>query len=236
MFTNTSGRDILTIRPDCINTTFTVSDNDGILPPRYRHRAYGIPDDLITIPAGATFSVTCDLADMFDPSVLSSGAGGSAAEYQVEATYSNFIEDPDLNGTTCLNAPCYDLWIGAVASVTHNITIHGPAVDRVQIDIKPGDSSNSVNCKNSTANIPVAVLSSATFDATTIDVNSVRFGKTGTEARELHRKNGQAVRHAPADLNGDGLLDMIFHFAANDAGFPVAIYLLAHRSTLCLEF
>jgi hypothetical protein len=218
-FTNTSGQDILTIRPDCINTTFTVFDDGGILPPRYRHRAYGIPDDLITIRAGATFSVTCDLADMFDPSVLTSGSGGSPAEYLVQATYSNFIQDPDINGTACLNAPCFVLWMGAVASEPQTITIQGSAMERVQIDIKPGDSSNSVNCKNASANIPLAVLGSANFDVTLIDVNSVRFGKSGTEARELHRKSGQAVRHVPADLNSDGLLDMIFHFAANEAGF-----------------
>jgi uncharacterized repeat protein (TIGR01451 family) len=221
-FTNDSGQDITVIKPDCINTTFTVTDGNGlVLPPLYRHRAYAIPDDLITILAGAQFSVTCDLTQMYDPSVLTSGSGGTPATYVVQATYSNFVQDPDIVDGVCTAEPCSDLWVGEVTSAPSQVTIEGALT--VSIDIKPGTTPNSVNCGNTSDPIAVGLLSSASFDATKIDVDSVRFGKTGTEAGELHRtKDGKAVSHAPQDLNGDGLLDKIFHFSLTDTGFSCA--------------
>lgn len=37
------------IRPDCVNTTFLVSDGPNILPPTVREKMYRIPDDLVSI-------------------------------------------------------------------------------------------------------------------------------------------------------------------------------------------
>ena len=119
-FLNNTGAAINTIQPDCINTLFTVNPNGSptaILPPTYRHRAYGVPDDVVTIPAGASFSVTCDVNEMFDPSVLSAGT------YDVKATYSNDI-DPDTN-----------LFVGAVESQPGptgptKLTVVGPPVTK----------------------------------------------------------------------------------------------------------
>jgi hypothetical protein len=77
-FRNDSGVDILTFPPDCYNTYFELSYVGGILPPTYRHRkAYAIPDELITIPAGGQISITCDLSRMFDVSVLVPGRTAS---------------------------------------------------------------------------------------------------------------------------------------------------------------
>ena len=217
-FKNDSGAPILTFAPDCFNTYFEVSNVYGILPPTYRHRkAYAIPDELITIAAGSYYSVTCDLSKMFDVSVLQPGP------YNVQATYSNFIRDPDLNDLgDCASGfgTCFNIWIGSKTSGTQPVTILPlPGLQGVNIDIQPGTFPNTWNCKNTSANIPVGLLSSALFDATTVDVNSVRFGKLGTEAAELHRTGTQAVSHVAADLNGDGLLDRIFHFNAKDTGF-----------------
>jgi hypothetical protein len=217
-FTNNSGEDILTIRPDCFNCTFTVKDlEDNIQTPRYRHRAYGIPDDTLIIPANGSASASCDLSEMFDPSVLTSGTGGAPREYPVQVTYSNYIQDRDLVNGVCTSPPCSDLWIGSVTSPPANITIAGDPVERVEIDITPGSFPNLSTCKDRKGVIPVAVLTN-TFDATTIDANSVRFGKTGTEATEAHKKGGQAVRHVE-DVNLDGRLDMVFHFRFGETGF-----------------
>src|SRR5207245_11201555 len=82
-FANDTRADIHTIRQDCINTLFTLNpagSPSAILPPRYHHRAYGVPDDVITIPAGQNFAVTCDLNEWFDPEVLTFGAGGAATQ------------------------------------------------------------------------------------------------------------------------------------------------------------
>ena len=92
-----------------------------------------------------------------------------------------------------------------------------PLTFAVDIDIKPNSDPSSYGCK-SKGSIPVAVLGSSTFDATAIDADTVLFGATGTETGEVHSKKGSAKRHVE-DYNGDGFLDMIFHFDFQSTGF-----------------
>ena len=98
-FTNNTGGVLTTIRPDCFNTFFAVTDVGGnLLPLLDRVRApYGIPADVVTIPRASQFAVTCDLSEMYPD--LASGT------YPVVATYGNYIQDPDLVGGTCLSGP-----------------------------------------------------------------------------------------------------------------------------------
>jgi hypothetical protein len=56
----------------------------------------------------------------------------------------------------------------------------------------------------------VAILSTGSFDATTVDPTSVRFGVTGTE--DAPRKT------ALEDVDHDGRADLILHFATQDTG------------------
>jgi polyhydroxybutyrate depolymerase len=56
--------------------------------------------------------------------------------------------------------------------------------------------------------IPVAVLTTQDFDASTVEVETVQFGPT--QARAEHG--------SVEDVNGDGLLDMIMHFRAQETG------------------
>jgi hypothetical protein len=55
---------------------------------------------------------------------------------------------------------------------------------QVTIDIKAGSSQNSIN-PHSNGNIPVAVFTTESFDATSVDPSTVRFGRTGQEAAPL---------------------------------------------------
>ena len=80
---------------------------------------------------------------------------------------------------------------------------------QVSIDIKPGSLSNSINPRIP-GRIPVAVLTTGTFDAATVDPATVRFGPTGTEAAP--------VQSALQDVDGDGDVDMILHFSAQVTG------------------
>jgi len=77
----------------------------------------------------------------------------------------------------------------------------------IAIDIKPGSFPNTINPKSHGV-VPVAILTTDTFDATTVDPATVRFGPTGTEALAAH--------FALEDVDGDGDRDMIFHFKTQD--------------------
>jgi hypothetical protein len=81
----------------------------------------------------------------------------------------------------------------------------------VTIDIKPGAYPNSINCiSGGNAVIPVAILSTSSFDALSVDHTTVRF----EGASHTHFSRGQMTRHEE-DVNGDGLLDLVFHFRRN---------------------
>ncbi len=65
----------------------------------------------------------------------------------------------------------------------------------------------------------MAILSTDAFAATTVNADSVRFGKTGTEASEVHRDDGGKAERHVADVNDDDRKDLVFHFRLEDTGF-----------------
>ena len=97
----------------------------------------------------------------------------------------------------------------AIAYGAGGSTTITPPVLTIALDIKPGGFPNSIN-PASKGVIPVAILSDGTFDATTVDPATVRFGAIGTEAAP--------VQYALEDVDGDGQLDMIVHFANQSTG------------------
>jgi hypothetical protein len=95
---------------------------------------------------------------------------------------------------------------GSVVTVGENITT---GATPVEIDVKPGSSPNSINCRNANAVIAVAILTNDHFDATTVDHATVVFAS----ASEIHvdRRTGTPRRHEE-DVDADGDLDLVFHF------------------------
>jgi hypothetical protein len=79
------------------------------------------------------------------------------------------------------------------------IQLSPPATSEVGIDIKPGGNPNNINLKSNGV-VAVAVLSTEDFDAGTIDPGTVLFAGAVTERSTLE------------DVDGDGDLDMLFHF------------------------
>jgi len=74
----------------------------------------------------------------------------------------------------------------------------------VEIDIKPGSYPNSINL-GSKGVIPVAILSSDTFDATQVDPATVQLAGAGVAVKG---KGNRSLAHEE-DANGDGLLDLV---------------------------
>ena len=120
---------------------------------------------------------------------------------------------------TAFNQPITSLWgvsntemfaVSQFGQVYHSQSLVTTLV--VDVDIKPGSNTNPINLK-SNGNIPVAILTTSTFDASSIDPLSVQFGPDG--AFEVHAKG-----HIE-DVNGDGLNDMVLHFKTKDTGIEV---------------
>jgi hypothetical protein len=81
----------------------------------------------------------------------------------------------------------------------------------VSIDIRPGGSPNNIN-PSSNGNIPVAILSTLTFNAPAlVDRTTLTFGRTGDEHSLLRSKI--------EDVNKDGLPDIVGFFDTHAAAF-----------------
>jgi ELWxxDGT repeat protein len=142
-------------------------------------------------------------------------------------TYYKYGPTPD-NSTPHWYEFLYDGTTGAdIDNVSHTITLYfvdghrgdndltanGQIVDpgspactptqMVQIDVKPRDDTNSTNL-GSQGVITVAILSTAGFNATLVDVSSVLFA------------NARAVHHALEDVDRDGDVDLVLHFRIED--------------------
>lgn len=77
----------------------------------------------------------------------------------------------------------------------------------VAIDVKPGSFPNSINPR-SRGRIPVAVLTTDSFDAASVDPESVVFGPAAASPAKARLD----------DADGDGDLDLILHFRTQETG------------------
>lgn len=83
---------------------------------------------------------------------------------------------------------------------------------QVSIDIKPGSFPNSINL-SSRGIIPVALLSSATFDATQFVPEMAHLSDASTG---MSCAGAMAVSWTKRDVNGDALQDLLFKFQTAD--------------------
>jgi hypothetical protein len=132
-------------------------------------------------------------------------ASSVAVDAAGNAYVTGFTESPDFPTQNPLQ-PAYaggfsDAFVAKIAS--------GPVTLQVAIDIKPGSSTNSIN-PQSNGNIPVAILTTDSFDARSVDPSTVRFGRTGQEVPTL--------RSSLEDVDGDGDSDLVLHFATQQTG------------------
>ena len=84
------------------------------------------------------------------------------------------------------------------------IGLNSVDVLEVEIDIKPGSDPNSINL-GSNGVIPVAILTTDDFDATTVDPGTVTLAGAGVAVRG---KGNKSMSHVE-DVDGDGDLDLL---------------------------
>jgi len=89
------------------------------------------------------------------------------------------------------------------ASTYKDFFLVPPPPTPVDIDIKPGSDPNSINLKSKGV-VPVAVLTTDDFDASTVDPDTVEFA------------GAEPVRWTMEDVDGDGDMDMLFHFKTQE--------------------
>ncbi len=132
-----------------------------------------------------------------------SSQDGADLPVDAEAAAVNFL-DP---GGTAQSRPIPQAFITVIGKIL------------VSIDIKPGSDPNSINAKNDNGVIPVAILSTEAFDARSVDHTSVTF--EGASEAHVDKKSGVARRHEE-DVDGDGDIDLVFHFRHEETSLSSA--------------
>ncbi len=104
----------------------------------------------------------------------------------------------------------YEWWNNGGSVVVNVVTMTCPVIE-VDIDIKPGSDPNCINL-GSQGVIPVAILSTADFDATQVDPTTVELAGAGVAVRGKAKK---PLAHEE-DVNGDGLVDLVLQVETED--------------------
>ena len=86
----------------------------------------------------------------------------------------------------------------------------------VDIDIKPGSFPNSINTR-SMGVVPVAILGSANFDVTQVDVTTLTFGPNSASPDHDLTDLDTYFEHLQ-DVNEDGFLDLVSHYKQKETG------------------
>lgn len=126
---------------------------------------------------------------------------GTAIAFRIASLVSG--ESRDLSLCYCLVSTQANVGGGTVDADLADAFTQECGVLEVVIDIKPGGLPNSVNPRSNGV-IPVAILTTADFNALDVNPATVRFGPGG--ASEAHGKGH------PEDVDRDGDLDLVLHF------------------------
>jgi Domain of unknown function (DUF5122) beta-propeller len=109
---------------------------------------------------------------------------------------------------------------GGTADFTRGVTdfalarfLGAPTAITVIVDVKPESSDNVIPLQSGGV-IPVAILTTDTFDAASVDPATVCFVKDCTDK--------QGTGH-PEDVNGDGRRDLLLHYETQETGIALGI-------------
>ena len=135
-------------------------------------------------------------------------AGSAATSGETLSVRFNGIEAVQSVGTAAAGTKVFPKVQGSNGAQTVFFTAQAPVVIveaiGVGIDIRPGTQPNNINL-GSGGVVPVAILSTAFFDATKIDPGSVTLA--GAEVRIKGKGSGASFQ----DVNADGHVDLVVH-------------------------
>jgi hypothetical protein len=153
--------------------------------------------------------------------IIANTAGGATVDLGVPTVSDNLDPNPVVTNDAPSVFPLGDTtvtWIatdlfGNSASDTQLVTVNPLPVT---VDIKPGDSKNTLSLKNDKT-IRVAVISSQDFDASTlVDTSPL------TDAPSFGGSTPKvAVATSIENVNGDGFLDLVNKYNSGKLGFSV---------------
>jgi hypothetical protein len=214
-----NGPNTYLVPPDCNNVIFNsdkqIPQNCRRIPPYVltvlegdSSPGYGRPGgDWIAAKAGDQWTISCSLLEIFDQTALN-----AAGTVQITPMYTFFETDRGLDpvgnctgqaqGEICVDTSQYSLFQGTMIADSVK-TSNGEAYKEVEIDIKPGSYPNTINLGSHGA-VPVAILSSDTFDAKQVKPEFVTLAGAGAK---LTGKGTPIFLYS--DVNGDGRIDII---------------------------
>jgi hypothetical protein len=99
-----------------------------------------------------------------------------------------------------------DIFTGTLENLAPALQIEVSPLLQILIDIKPGSFPNSINLASAGA-VPVAILSSETFNATTVVPETISLA--GARVKLVGKSNRSLC--AAEDVNADGRLDLVCH-------------------------
>jgi uncharacterized protein len=125
-------------------------------------------------------------------------------------------------------SPVYDV-VHVNSEFSDQASDHDPSVAQflpvllIDLDIKPGSDTNPINL-DSNGNVPAAILSTASFNATFVDPTAITLA-----GAPVARQGRGRLMYSFEDVNSDGRLDMVLHFETQQldlqAGDTAAILL-----------
>ena len=186
------GAGTLTISNDALVSvagTLTVDDdNDG--------------DGFVNMATGGMLALMGDANDSL-ASFLGLVHGSGAIRY-----WNDSISDwADITGATYGEDYTLEyITEGDLAGYTVLTVGTAPITLSVDIDVRPGSDVNPINLKSGGV-IPVAILTTDTFDATTIDPDTIELSGAAVAVRG----NGKHVMAEQTDVDSDGDIDLLVH-------------------------
>jgi hypothetical protein len=145
-----------------------------------------------------------------NPAIGATNRGGAATGGEPGGFFKGLIDEVEIYNRA--------LTAEEIADIVHADRAGKCKVIEVSIDIKPGSFPNSIKL-SSKGVIPVAILTTDTFDATTVDPTTVCFGDA-EEPAQRDCTEAHTTGHIE-DVDGDGDLDLVLHYETGQTGIDL---------------